>query len=84
LIGSSDAVFEFMQSGALQLAFSLADEFGAVRKLMAHYADVPMSLADACLVRMSELHSDGIVLTTDSDFGIYRKHRRQMIPTLIP
>lgn len=84
LLGSGDAVFEFMQTRALHLAFNLADELDAVRKLMAHYADVPMSLADACLVRMSELHSDSVVLTTDSDFNIYRKHRRQTIPTLMP
>jgi predicted nucleic acid-binding protein len=84
LLGSSDAVFEFMQAGALQLAFNLADELDAVRKLMAHYADVPMSLADACLVRMSELYSDSVVLTTDSDFNVYRRNRRQIIPTLMP
>jgi uncharacterized protein len=51
---------------------------------MLHYDDVPMSLADACLVRMSELHSNSLVLTTDSDFNIYRKHRRQTIHLLMP
>jgi hypothetical protein len=43
-----------------------------------------MSLADACLVRMSELVSDGVVFTLDSDFRIYRRHRRQKIPVVIP
>jgi hypothetical protein len=43
-----------------------------------------MSLADACLVRMSELYSDSVVLTTDSDFNVYRRNRRQIIPTLMP
>jgi len=41
-----------------------------------------MSLADACLVRMSELHADSPVLTLDDDFRIYRKNKRQAIPIL--
>ncbi len=43
-----------------------------------------MSLADACLVRMSELLATSRVLTLDSDFKLYRKHRRQMIPLIFP
>ena len=48
------------------------------------YEDVPMSLADACLVRMTETLPDPIILTTDSDFRIYRRHSRQMVPCLTP
>lgn len=48
------------------------------------YADVPMSLADACLVRMAELHAQSKVFTLDQDFRIYRKHSRHVIPVLIP
>ena len=73
-----------LSSGLVQLAFHLDEEIEAVAALMEHYADVPMSLADACLVRMSELHAGSVVLTTDSDFAIYRKHRRQTIATLMP
>lgn len=51
---------------------------------VARYGKVPMSFADACLVRMSELHSDCVVWTTDSDFKIYRRHGRQVIPVLTP
>lgn len=51
---------------------------------MRRYADVPMSLADACLVRMSELSDDASVLTLDSDFRIYRRLGRQAIPLLTP
>jgi uncharacterized protein len=68
----------------LQLAFALADELGAVLDLRAKYANVPMSLADACLVRMSETLPDPIVVTTDSDFRIYRRHSRQVVPCLLP
>ena len=62
-----------MQEHAAQLA-----------ALMRRYAEVPMSLADACLVRMIELLDDGVLMTFDSDFRIYRKHNRRLIPLLAP
>lgn len=46
---------------------------------MDRYQSVPMSLADACLVRMSELYHDSEVLTLDSDFLIYRKHKKMLL-----
>ena len=49
---------------------------GAVGKLLRKYRDTPMSLADACIVRMAEIHDGHAVLTLDSDFSIYRKHGR--------
>jgi predicted nucleic acid-binding protein len=69
---------------ALIGAFDLDNDVESVLKLLQKYADVPMSLADACLVRMSETLPDPIILTTDSDFRIYRRHSRQMVPCVIP
>jgi hypothetical protein len=43
-----------------------------------------LSYADACLVRMVELQPDGLIFTTDSDFNIYRQHRNEVIPLVIP
>jgi predicted nucleic acid-binding protein len=51
---------------------------------MKKYADVPMSFADACLVRMTETMANPLLLTTDNDFRIYRRHSRQIIPSVIP
>jgi hypothetical protein len=51
---------------------------------MQKYADVSMSLADACLVRMTESLSDPVLLTTDGDFRIYRRHNRQAVPVVMP
>jgi predicted nucleic acid-binding protein len=56
----------------------------AVLKLLEKYADVPMSFADACLVRMTETLNDPVLLTTDDDFRIYRRHGRQIIPCVLP
>jgi Arc/MetJ-type ribon-helix-helix transcriptional regulator len=56
-------------------------EIEAIRKLMTKYASVPMSLADACLVRMTELNTRASVVTLDQDFRIYRRNGRQTIPS---
>lgn len=69
---------------AVVCAFQLGEEVENVMKLMQKYADLPMSLADACLVRMSEAVSDTVILTTDTDFRIYRRHSRQIVPCLMP
>ncbi len=62
----------------------LDDHSQAVAALIAKYQDVPMSLADACLVRMAEVHDRHVVFTLDSDFSIYRKHGRSPIAVLVP
>ena len=83
LAGGQQAVMGLLQRGFLSLSFSLGEEASAIQSLLLRYADVPMSLADACLVRMMELES-GILLTLDSDFQIYRMKGRAVIPVLIP
>lgn len=65
-------------------AFHLDEEAEHLVKLMAKYAHMPMSLADACVVRMTEILSDPIVLTTDPDFRLYRRHGRKTVPCVWP
>lgn len=73
-----------LQRRSLRPAFDLSSHVPAVLKLMQKYADVPMSLADACLVRMTETHADSLILTTDADFRVYRRHSRQVLPCRMP
>ncbi len=84
MLGSSKAVFDFIETGAVKIDFNLSDEFEAVKDLALRYQNVPMSLADACLVRMSEIYENSTVFTPDSDFLIYRKNGNQIIPTIMP
>ena len=77
-------VLEMLARHVLSLPFRLEDHGRAVRALMRKYADVPMSLADACLVRLAEVTIHSTVLTLDRDFKVYRKHGRQVIPLIIP
>lgn len=78
------ALDQLLRRGSLQIAFHLADDLPNVLDLRAKYADLPMSLADARLVRMTETLPDPVVLTTDADFKIYRRHSRQVVPCLLP
>ncbi len=77
-----DEPLKLLKRGVLQLAFNLSENIEQVSSLMERYADVPMSLADACLVRMSELLPESVVMTLDRDFHIYRRHGRQKIPLI--
>ena len=79
-----EALLSLIKRGVITLPFRLEEEVQAVTKLLRRYRSVPMSLADACLVRLSELYADCAVLTLDSDFRIYRRHGRQVIPVLAP
>src|SRR6202163_452114 len=73
-----------LRRGAPVCGSRFADDMVAVLKLLEKYADVPMSFADACLVRMTETLNDPVLLTTDADFRIYRRHGRQIIPCVLP
>lgn len=82
--GGQDAVLELVSKDILKVDFRLSPEIDSVRGLMKKFQSVPMSFADACLVRMSELEPDSRILTLDSDFRVYRRNRRHAIPTVMP
>ncbi len=73
-----------VERGVVRIGMLLGDEASAVRKLFERYDNVPASLADACLIRLSELYDDSRVLTLDSDFHVYRRHGRKVIALLRP
>ena len=69
-----DTLYALLQNGALCLAFRMEQHIPELQKLQRKYRDTPMSLADACIVRMAELYERHSVLTLDSDFTVYRKN----------
>ena len=77
-------LFELLGSGVIQVRFPVMGEHEALWKLIQKYRDLPMSLADACLVRMAELQPESRVFTLDAHFRVYRKHGRQLIPVIMP
>jgi len=77
-------VFKLLERELIQLPFKLEAEIDFISKLINKYNNIPMSLADACLVRMSEQISKSAICTLDGDFKIYRKAKRKIIPLITP
>jgi len=81
---NADAIFALLERGVIRIALAVEDQQQDLRALMHRYRNRPMSLADACLVRLSELHPTAEVLTFDSDFRGYRRHGNKVIPVRMP
>ncbi|MEJ6481013.1 PIN domain-containing protein [Nostoc punctiforme UO1] len=82
--GGQEAVINLVKNGVINIPFKLNEEAVIIGELVKTYQSVPMSLADACLVRMSEQYIDSFLLTFDSDFLIYRRNKNQIIPVIMP
>ena len=78
------ALAALLRRRAVASVFLLGENVEEVLRLMQKYADLPMSFADACLVRMTEALTDPLLLTTDSDFRIYRRYSRRAVPCVMP
>lgn len=84
ITGGPHAILELLARDIVKVDFKLSEEVAPVGALMSRFQSVPMSLADACLVRMTELVPSSVVLTLDSDFHVYRRNRRLVVPTIMP
>lgn len=78
------SVLELLKRRIIVVQFDLQANLSRVLSLMKKYADTPMDFVDACLVAMSEEKRDCELLTLDSDFRVYRRFERQMIPLITP
>ena len=78
------SLIELLAREMIVISFSLHEEIENVKKIISKYSDISISLADACLVRMSEKFPRTLVFTIDSDFRIYRKENRKVIRCILP
>jgi predicted nucleic acid-binding protein len=76
-------VVEFVERGELSVA-SVGSELAVIRQLLEHYSDTPMDFADACVVRLAELHPNSLVCTLDKHFQVFRKNKKDVVPVLAP
>ena len=82
---AANHVMRFVHAGVIKVTFSIQDEYASVFQLMRKYSNIPMSFADACIVRMIETGAGRLVFTLDSDFHVYRhKGRRKIDLITIP
>jgi predicted nucleic acid-binding protein len=79
-----EPLLRLVERGIIRLEFAVEENVADVFRLLRKYADTPMSLADACLIRMAELTESCQVFTTDRDFLVYRRKGRHVIPLLSP
>jgi uncharacterized protein len=82
--GEPHAVVSLVTKGVLAIGISVQDDAPYLQRLMERYRSVPMSLADACLVRLMERLDGAVLMTLDSDFRVYRQLGRKLIPLLAP
>jgi uncharacterized protein len=76
------ALIEMVGEDFLSIGIALTDHHSAILTMVRRKTNVPMSLADACLVRLAEIYPQSPVFTLDSDFGVYRKNGRQVIDVI--
>lgn len=81
---SAEPLLQLIERRLIRVEFAFGDHDADVIRLLRKYADQAMSVADACLVRMSELADRCRVFTTDRDFRVYRRKGRHVIPLLAP
>ncbi len=79
-----EALCGLLERGIILVRYAFDKEMTETLRLIRRYNDMPMSFADACLVRMAGKSDGAVVFTTDSDFRTYRKNGRQAIPLIIP
>ena len=80
----TDPLFALLERRIIRIALSVQEEHASLRAMMHRYRDKPMSLADACLVRLSETNPTAPVITLDADFRVYRRHGNRTILVIIP
>ena len=84
LPAAQDALLRLLDRGALRIGLQLGEHVPELRTLFQKYQDRPISLADACIVRMAELYDKHAVFTLDADFTVYRKHGREPLDVIHP
>ena len=81
---NSRLVLRLIETGLVKVDFDLKSHLPELTMLAERYAERQPDLADLCLIRMSELNPKYPVVTVDGDFRIYRRHRREIIPVIMP
>lgn len=84
-LGNLPLVLAMVREGLVEISFAANDHQERLATLAERYRDRQPDFADVCLIRMSELYPRHPVITVDrTDFQIYRRHRREVIPTVFP
>ncbi len=84
ILQGREIILEMLERNLIQTEFNLNIEAKSIKQLITKYQNIPMSLADACLVRMAELYEGAKIMTLDKDFIVYRKNKKQALSCITP
>ena len=84
-LGTAVPMLEMVEAGDLIVGLTLEEHTSDLRRIIEHYPDRKVSLADAAVVRMAEVWRESTVITIDrNDFAVYRRFGRDPISFLAP
>lgn len=84
-LGTALPLLELVEAGELIVPVQITDHCTELIRIIQRYDDREVSIADASLVRMTEIWRETTVITTDqTDFSVYRRFGRERIPFLAP
>ena len=84
-LASSSYVLNLLEDEMVRIAFDCNRHLSRLKELALRYEDRNADLADLCLIRMSEIYPKHSIITVDeADFRIYRRNKRDVIPTICP
>ena len=72
----------WIQLGGVNIEAIENEDIGRIIELTMKYSDLPMDLADASLVVLSERLSIKEIITIDSDYYVYRTIKKEMIENI--
>jgi len=78
-IGAQIDFLKWIKLGGLKVEDIETEEIHKIIKLSEKYSDIPMDLADATLIIISERLGIKEIITIDSDYYIYRTTQREML-----
>ena len=70
---------KWIELGGVEIVELSKNKISRILTLSQKYADVPMDLADASLIVISEIENIDKIITIDSDFHIYRNIRDEYL-----
>ncbi|TGM52381.1 type II toxin-antitoxin system VapC family toxin [Leptospira vanthielii] len=71
-IDAQSDFLEWIERGSIQIIDLSIDDLKYIKNRMRKYSDLPMDLADASLMCISEKHGINKIISIDSDFSIYK------------
>jgi len=78
-IGAQIDFLKWIRLGGLKVEDIETEEIDKIIELSKKYSDIPMDLADATLIIISERSGIKEIITIDSDYYIYRTTEREML-----